>query len=120
MGKSSRTYLWAKSNLRVYNLQPLGRFRVLGKGIGEPRLKREGWQGKGGKGGVAKKTLSANEATNVFPGKTSEYLSPQNNKEHSGTLPYPDVLEFHSLAPTPQLQDGLDEGSHLNHLVSQC
>lgn len=56
-----------------------------------------------------------------FPRKNSpEYLSPQNNKEQSGTLPCPDVLEFHPPAPTPQLQVGLDEGSHLNHLVSQC
>lgn len=112
---SSRTYLWAKSYLWADNLQPIGKESgILGKCICEPRLAKEE------AGGAGKETLSANEARNVFLGTTPQYSSPtKRQKNKSGTLPYPDFLEFHSLAPTPQLQVELDEGG-VHHFVSQC
>lgn len=91
MGKPSRTYLWAECNLWAYNLQPLGRIRVLGKGIGEPRLKREGT------GEVGKVTLSANEATNVFPGKTPQNICPHKTTKSRVELYH--ILMFLSSIP---------------------
>lgn len=75
MGKSSRSYLWYKSNLWAYNLQSLGKNQGFRKRHLWTQTKKEGdrW---GGKGDIIcqwnYKCLSRKNSP--------EYLSPQNNK----------------------------------------
>lgn len=97
-GQVKQNLLWATAGQQAGNVQPLGKGPgLLGKGTGEA-------EGKG---------TSAREARKAFLGKT------QQNLHQSGTVPYPDFLEFHSLAPAPR-EVALDEGGNRHCLVSQC